>query len=199
MVSIMNKVADMYIQAENVIETSMDNFNAILHPLPVILNIGAIEKDPYNFSHYMHGITPIVSENMHKMDLERMSIGKALSLNLISLIDQLKMYYGDNETKNVYEYVNSDESPYKDIMGHSVTTRYLTEDVPYVVVPAMLLGKKLGLDTTVLELSVKLASLLHNTDYVKNGYNLEKLGIAQLTGEELLEYMSNNKDLIKPA
>jgi len=189
-VGIMNLISDMYIPAGNILETSMDNFNSILHPLPVLLNFGAIERDPINFSHYMHGITPLISEKMALMDMERMQIGRELSLDLVTTLDQLKMYYGYNQSSSIYEYVNSDDSPYKNIIGHSVTTRYLTEDVPYLVVPAVLLAKKLEIATPIMEMCVNLSSMLHNTDYMKTGNSLERLGIAQLSQEEFTELIA---------
>ena len=70
--------------------------------------------------HYIDGLTPLISEQMMKMDKERMAIGRALGLDLKKTMDQLKMYYGQNDCTNYCDYVNSDENPYKDIVGHNV-------------------------------------------------------------------------------
>ena len=94
-----------------------DNVNYTLHPMPVLLNYGEIEKNPKTFRHYMDGITPLVSEKMMQMDSERLAAGKKLGLELMPIMDQLKMYYGHNSTETIYEYANSPESPYKDIVA----------------------------------------------------------------------------------
>jgi len=186
---IMNDISNIYLPAKNVLETSLDNFNVILHPLPVLLNFGTIEKHPEEFRHYLDGITPLISDQMYKMDLERLALGRFYSLNLMSTLDQLKVYYGENDTNSIYEYVNSNESPYKNIIGHSVRNRYLTEDIPYLGVPTMLLGRKAGIETPLLELSIELASQLHGSNYLESGHNLLKLGIAELSPEDLCNYV----------
>ena len=196
-VNIMNDIANIYLPADNVLETSLDNFNMILHPLPVLLNYGEIEKRPEEFRHYLDGITPLISQQMHKMDQERLALGKYYSLNLMSTLDQLKMYYGANDTDSIYAYVNSDESPYKNIIGHSVQSRYLTEDIPYLAVPTMLLAQQAGIHTPLLELCVKLSSQLHGTSYLESGYNLFKLGIAGLSAEDLRSYVLELNSLPK--
>ena len=175
-----------FIPAKNLLEVDLDNPNQTVHPLPVLFNYGGIEKNPEAFRHYIDGITPLISEKMMDMDEERLAIGKAFSLDLMSTLEQLKMYYGHNDAKTYYEYVNSPESPYKDVIGHNVRSRYLTEDVPGLNVPALQLAKKAAVDTPIIELTVRLTSWLHGVDYVSTGTNLEKLGIADKTIEEIL-------------
>jgi opine dehydrogenase len=103
---------------------------------------------------------------------------------------QLKMYYGHNDTQTYYEYSNSSESPYKDVIGHNVRSRYLTEDVPGLNVPAMQLAEKAGVDTPIIELTIRLTSWLHGVDYVSTGTTLEKLGIADKTPAEIVALTS---------
>ena len=187
--SIMNDIFAGYVNfipGKNLLEVDLDNPNQTLHPLPVLLNYGGIEKNPETFRHYMDGITPLISEKMMQMDEERLAIGSAFSLELSSTIKQLKMYYGENDASTYYEYVNSPESPYKDVIGHNVRSRYLTEDVPGLNVTALQLAEKAAVETPIIELTVRLTSWLHGVDYVSTGTNLEKLGIADKTIEEIV-------------
>jgi opine dehydrogenase len=179
-----------FIPGKNLLEVDLDNPNQTLHPLPVLLNYGAIENNPQSFRHYMDGITPLISEKMMHMDEERLAIGRALSLELMSTLEQLKMYYGENDAKTYYEYVNSPQSPYTDVIGHNVRSRYLTEDVPGLNVPAMQLAEKAAVKTPIIELTVRLTSWLHGVDYVSTGTNLEKLGIANKTPEEIVSLIA---------
>ena len=134
----------------------------------------------------MDGVTPLISEKMMQMDEERLAIGKGFSLDLMSTLDQLKMYYGHNGSKTYHEYVNSPESPYTDIVGHNVRSRYVTEDVPGLEVPAVQLARIVSVDTPVTEVCVQLASVLHDVDYFAAGMTLEKLGIADKTPAEII-------------
>jgi opine dehydrogenase len=185
---VMNDVFSGYIDfiaGSNLLAIDLDNVNYTLHPLPVLLNYGVIEKNPAAFRHYIDGVTPLISEQMMKMDEERLSIGQALGLELMSAMDQLMMYYGRNECRTYYEYVNSDESPYKDIVGHDVRSRYITEDVPCLHVPAVELAHLAGIDVPIVELCVKLSSLLHGVNYAAEGTTLEKLGLGGKTLAEI--------------
>lgn len=187
--SIMNDIFGGYvnfISGKSLLEVDLDNPNQTLHPLPVLLNYGSIENNPETFRHYMDGITPLISEKMMHMDDERLAIGNVFSLELMSTLEQLKMYYGENDAKTYYEYVNSPESPYKDVIGHNVRSRYLTEDVPGLNVPALQLAEKAAVESPIIELTVRLTSWLHSVDYVSTGTNLEKLGIANMSPEEIV-------------
>ena len=190
---IMNDIFEGYvsfISGKNLLEIDLDHPNQTLHPLPVLLNYGDIEKNPETFRHYMDGITPLISEKMMQLDEERLAIGRAFSLELASTIEQLKMYYGVNDAKTYYEYVNSPESPYKDVIGHNVRSRYLTEDVPGLNVTALQLAKKVSVETPIIELTVRLTSWLHGVDYISMGTNLEKLGIDDKNPEEIVTLTS---------
>lgn len=192
-VEIMNDIFDGYVQyysAANLLESDLDNLNQTLHPLPVLLNYGEIEKRPESFRHYMDGVTPLIAEQMMAMDHERLSLGKALNLDLMATMDQLKMYYGPNGTTTYYEYVNSPESPYKDIVGHNVRSRYLTEDVPSLLVPSLELASMVGVDMPITRVCVQLSSILHKTDYAKEGITLYKIGIAGKSPEEIIRAAS---------
>lgn len=192
-IDIMNDVfhgETIFISARNLLETDLDNVNETLHPLPVLLNYGTIEKNPDTFRHYMDGITPLIDEKMMQMDEERLALGRKISLDLIPTLDQLKMYYGDNDSNTYYEYVNSPESPYKDIVGHNVRSRYITEDVPHLHVPAVQIGDLVGVEMRLSKLCIELSSLLHDTDYFSEGTTLEKLGISGMTPEEIVKIVS---------
>jgi opine dehydrogenase len=192
-INLMNDIFSRYVDyfpAENLLEVDLENPNQTLHPLPVLLNYGDIEKNPETFRHYMDGITPLISEKMMQMDEERLAIGNAFALKLMPVMEHLKMYYGQNDAKTCYEYVNSPESPYNDIVGHNVRSRYLTEDVPGLNVPALQLAEKVEVETPVIELTVRLASWLHGVDYVSKGTTLEKLGIDDKTPKEIVALAS---------
>jgi opine dehydrogenase len=190
---IMNDIFGDYVNffaGENLLEVDLDNPNQTLHPLPVLLNYGDIERHPETFRHYIDGITPLISEKMMDMDEERLAIGRAFGLKLTSTMEQLKMYYGHNDSKTYYEYSNSSESPYKDVVGHNVRSRYLTEDVPGLNVPALQLAEKAAVETPIIELTIRLSSWLHGVDYVLTGTTLEKLGIADKEPEEIVALTS---------
>lgn len=186
---ILGQYTSIYTPAQNVLEAALENFNCILHPLPVLLNYGAIDKNPQGFRHYMDGITPLVSEQMELIDRERLDIGRAYSLALTSTLSQLKTYYGHNDAKNIHDYVNSPQSPYRDLVGHDTHSRYLTEDLPYLLTPIFQLGQKAGIEAKLFRLAIELASQLHGRDYQAEGNNLEVLGLARMSPDEIVDFV----------
>ena len=185
---IFNPYVEM-LECDKILNIDLSNSNFTLHPLPVLLNYGAIEQNPKTFRHYIDGITPEISKLMKKMDDERLAIGKAYGIDLLDTLEQLKIYYGWNDSTTYYEYVHSPESPYYDLIGHNIKSRYLTEDVPQVLVPAYLLAKKADLNVPVVEITIRLASYLHGVDYLKEGTTLAKLGFDKLSVEEISNFV----------
>nr|WP_321502410.1 NAD/NADP octopine/nopaline dehydrogenase family protein [uncultured Dethiosulfovibrio sp.] len=186
--NILNDVFEGYVNfiaAESLLEVDLDNPNYVVHPFPVLFNFGDIEKNGSTYRHYIDGITPMISEFMERMDEERLMIGKTLGLTLQDCLSQLKMYYGENQSKNIYEFVHSPESPYFDLVGQNVKGRYLTEDVPGVVLPAKLLAEKAGVKAPIADLVVETTSFVHNVDYLSKGTTLDTLGIEDKNIEEI--------------
>lgn len=181
----LNEVLPMFRPAKNVLEVALDNPNFVVHPLPTLLNIASIENNPSGWRHYIDGISPVISSAIHELDKERIEIGKAFGLNLMTTIEALKEYYGNNDSETIYEYVNSDESPYKDIYGQNVFGRYVSEDLPYLAVPAKALANIAGIDTPWIDTVIQLGSMIHHKDYKQLGYNSSKIGIEGMTVEEI--------------
>lgn len=104
-ISLLGRWFNGLIPASSFLETSLDNMNLTLHPLPVLLNIGAVESNEKEFYHYTQGVSPTVGRLMEKMDEERMNIGKALGIELTSAYDQLVEYYGERSLPDMAEYI----------------------------------------------------------------------------------------------
>lgn len=190
---ILNDVFEGYVNflpAEHILAQDLSNANFVMHPYPVLLNYGEIEKNPSTFRHYIDGITPLISEQMEYLDQERISIGSKLGFTLKSVLNLMKLYYGQNDSKNLYEYVNSDETPYVDLIGQNVRSRYITEDVPGVIMPIARLARQSGISSPRCDTIINLASQLHGTDYWTQGTTLDSIGIEEKNIQEILEMMA---------
>lgn len=172
---ILSKYFDGLKSAANFLETSLDNMNVTLHPLPLLLNIASAERNPKGFYHYTEGVSPTVGRLMVALDEERMEIGKALGVNLTSAYEQLCEYYGDRKLNTMTEYVSSEMGPYTEVKGFGLDSRYIVEDVPFLLVPAISLAKKCGVKTPVMNTVLSLANLIKETEYEKIGYNFENM------------------------
>jgi opine dehydrogenase len=70
-------------------------------------------------------------------------------------------------------------------MGH----RYLSEDVPYLLVPVSKLGKTAGVPTPVIDSIILLAGAANGTDYTTAGWTVENLGIRGMSKQSIIEFM----------
>lgn len=72
----------------------------------------------------------------------------------------------------------------------SSRARYITEDVPYVLVPCYQLAQLCGIDTPLIRSCITLASAYNDEDYFSTGRTLEKMGLGRFEPEELVEKFS---------
>jgi opine dehydrogenase len=172
---------------KNSLEISFSNPNMIVHCPTMILNTGRIESTKGDFMFYCEGMTESVCKIMEKMDNERIKIGEKLDLNLISTYEWLKQTY-HLEGKNLYEVIST--SPVYG--GHgpdapgTLSHRYITEDIPHLLVPVASFGKLLGIQAPIIECIIRLASAINGVDYLKTGRNLETLGLSGMSLEKIL-------------
>ena len=61
--------------------------------------------------------------------------------------------------------------------------RYISEDIPYSLVPIATLGKNLGLKTTNMDSIINLACMCNNENYWQTGRNANKLGFNAFSTE----------------
>jgi opine dehydrogenase len=175
---------------KNSLEIGFSNPNMIVHCPTMILNAGRIESTKGNFMFYCEGMTESVCKTMEKMDEERIQIGKKLNLSLISTYEWLKQTY-NLKGKSLYEVIST--SPV--YSGHgpdapgNLNHRYITEDIPHLLVPVASFGRLLGIQATIIECIIKLASAINGVDYFKNGRNLETLGLSGMSLEKILAYI----------
>lgn len=186
-VSILNSVFPQITAAKNVLETSLSNLNALMHPAPSVLNTSMIESK-HDWEYYNDGITPSIGKFIEKIDEERIAIGKKLGLDLIPVKSLYKKIY-DTTGETLTEIVRSN-SAYKGIMGQKqLNTRYILEDIPTGLVPMCSLGKYLGVDTTAMDTICTLANLLVDEDVLSSGRTIENLGLDNLSPTELIRYV----------
>lgn len=68
----------------------------------------------------------------------------------------------------------------------SIESRYITEDLPYGLVPRSELGRLAGVRTPVIDGIVSIGSIVCREDYWTNGRTLRTLGFESLSLDEIL-------------
>ena len=175
----------------NVMETSLSNPNAMMHPGPTLLNTAMIESGR-EWLYYWDGITPSIGAFVEAMDTERVALGRALALDLPSIREWYRLAYGAAGA-TLSEAVKENQA-YAGVKGqHSLRTRYLLEDVPMGLVPMVSLGKLLGVSVKRMETVVRLGEFVLDEDLVSRGRTVENLGLAGMSAEEIRRYLETGR------
>lgn len=192
--NIADKLKSAYPQvhaADNVLVTSFDNTNPIVHPAPILLNTAVIESQR-EWLFYREGITPAVGAFLEAMDQERIAVGKALGVELWSCKDQYAIEYGVH-ARTLADAVGN-TAAYADIKGpNCLETRYLLEDIPMGLVPLVAIGKSLNVSVQRMETIIKLGEFILGKDLTTNGRTLEKIGLSEMTAGEIRRFIETGR------
>lgn len=181
----------VFVPARDVLETGLNNFGAVLHPLPTLLNLGRIENKSTGFKHYYEGITPSLAAILEQLDRERIAVGHRLGTSMLSVRQWLGEVYGSTGD-NLYQAIQNTEC-YRTIAApDSLEHRYLLEDVPTGLVPFSSLGKAFGIDTPLIDVAIDLACAVCGADFKRAGRTLGNLGLDCMTVGELQAAVRGN-------
>ena len=177
-----------FIDGDTVLSTGLDNMGAIFHPALALLNAGRIESTHGNFQFYVEGATPSVSIVLESLDRERVTVAAALGLRPRSAQEWLELAY-NAVGASLYEAIQN-QTGYRGISAPmSLNHRYILEDVPMSLVPIAALGERYGVRVDAIQSIIRLACIVHRTDYWRRGRTLETLGIEGLSVGELDQFV----------
>ena len=180
------------VAAAHVLETSLNNPNAMAHPVPALLNTGWIETTGGDFRFYADGVSPSVARAIDALDRDRLALVTALGLPAVPATEWDRRLYG-LVGATTYE-LNRDSWVHRDIRApDSLRSRYLAEDVPYGLVPMASIARELGVETPVIDLFIDLASLLLEEDLRAVGRTAASLGLAGLTARQMVDFVETGR------
>lgn len=179
------------IAGKNVMETSLGNNNAVMHPAPTLLSTALVESDR-DWRYYMDGVTPSIGNFVTDLDKERLEIGKAFGITLRPILEWYRVAYGV-QADTLSEATRNTEA-YKEIKGQkTLRTRYLLEDLPMSLVPMIYLGKLMGVDVSHMETIVRLGEQLLGEEFLQSGRSLKNLGLDGMTPADLERYLETGE------
>jgi len=171
----------------NVLEIGLSCITGVIHPTPAVLNMGWIESTKGDFYFYRQGMSESVVTVMERVDHERLQVARAFGLNLPSTLDVMNDFYGRNHADLAEFATHSVEHNLSKVAPASLEHRFVSQDVPYVLVPWYELGHKVEIECGTMRAIIHLASLANGIDYLQSGRTLRKLGLHLLEKEDILE------------
>jgi opine dehydrogenase len=188
------RIKDTYPQIQyvkNVIETGLDNLNAIVHPAPALLNASKMDGGE-DFQFYVDGFTPRVAAFAEKIDEERLRVGKAMKLDLQNVNDSYIREYPTLKGANLYEIIHSNRA-YDGLMApKNLRNRYFQEDIPYTLVPMRAIGEFAGVKTPGMDAVITMGYMLLDGG-MDEGRTRENLGLNKFSSlDELFAYVNGS-------
>jgi opine dehydrogenase len=169
-----------------VISVGLSNPNPIVHQPGALLNVGHIEYYSESFNLYRHGITEAVARVIRCLYEEVRAVADALGAKVPEYADR------DFRTRTsimgvAFQADFDTDKVIGDIAGpSSVDHRYITEDLPYGLVPIAQLGRRAGVETHLIESLVTLGSAVCGRDFWKEARGLDRLGLSDLAPDEIV-------------
>jgi opine dehydrogenase len=178
-----------FIDGGNVLQTGLNNMGAIFHPALTLLNAGWIEATHGDYQFYIDGVTPSVARVLEALDRERVTVASSLGLRARTALEWLKMAY-DTVGDDLCEAIHNQPGYFGIKAPPTLNHRYIFEDVPMSLVPIASLGQTYGVSVRGMDSIIRLACIVHRTDYWRRGRTIDKLGIDKLSVGELTRYVN---------
>jgi opine dehydrogenase len=178
-----------FIDGGNVLQTGLNNMGAIFHPTLTLLNAGWIEATHGDYQFYIDGVTTSVGRVLEALDRERVTVAASLGIRARTGLEWLKMAYntiGDD----LEEAIHNQPGYYGIKAPTTLNHRYIFEDVPMSLVPIASLGQRYGVSVAGMDSMIRIACIIHRTDYWRRGRTIDKLGIGDLSVTELTRYVN---------
>ncbi|MBM3487157.1 MAG: NADP transhydrogenase subunit alpha [Alphaproteobacteria bacterium] len=179
----------------SVLETVFPYTNAIHHPPATLMNAGRIEATGGDYYHYYDGISPGVGRVIDALDRERIAVGAELGIAVTALPEHfLRMGYTTEAARDsglAYEVFHQSEPDRWIRAPQSLDYRFLTEDIPFGLVPLAALGRLAGVATPLMDHVITLATAATGTDYRARGLSLERMGLAGVARERVADLLHN--------
>ena len=187
-----NEAYPQFIDGVDVLHTGLNNMGAIFHPALTLMNAGWIETTHGNFEFYIDGASPSVARMLEVLDRERVTVASSLGIRARTSIEWLKLAY-DTTGEDLHEAIHNQPGYYGIQAPRSLKHRYIFEDVPMSLVPMASLGVRYGVSVRGMESLIRIASIIHHTDYWRRGRTVENLGLARWSVTELTRFVQEGK------
>lgn len=157
-----------FTKAANILETSLSSANAIVHTPVCLFNLSRIEMGQ-DFLFYAEGASRSTIEYVDRIDQERVAVMEALGVPARGMLDVLNSFWPDKRD-TLYDAIHENPS-YKVVKGPKTPDhRFFSEDLPYGIVPLVLLGRSLGVPTPYMSGMVESFERFLSRELLNNGF-----------------------------
>ena len=193
LMNIIREVYPEYSLATNVLETSINNTGAVVHPAPMLMNSGLIERAAAgeDIRYYRDVISKFVcDEIMEKIDEEKSAVAKAFEVPVFNIQQWYQECYNVCES-SLYQTLQNNKyyigfSAPKHVLGY----HHVLDEVPNSLVPLARFGSVVGVPTPMIDAIVNLAIATLRYDFWTEGRTLDKLGVDNKNAREISDFVN---------
>lgn len=178
----------------SVLYTSFNNMGAVFHAtlMPLLAGLTDIVKIyrqgqmpvHLNIEFYRTAVNENVGKILEAADKERIKVANAFGVNVPDAREWLEETYDVSGT-DLQEAISNCEAYKGILLPETVNVRYIFEDCRTSALPIALLGEKAQISCPILYASVIMGGALLEKDFTKDGRTLERMGVADLTIEQI--------------
>ena len=195
------------VAGDTMLDIGFSNVNPVIHVPASILGVSSMENwslvygnEPNSYSMYSHGLCPSTCEVQYQFYEEEKAIAHAIGIEVPEYSYEMffsrrsiltQEYMGLNEEGKDNVVFPLDEPCNEGNTGpNDINHRYITEDIPVGCKIYHDLGEKFGVPTPIIDSMITLGGAMHEKSFfVETKYNLEYLGLDNMSKEELLSYL----------
>ena len=174
-VAIMSKFfANTQFTRKHILESALHNPNMIVHPIGIIFSASRIEFSKGEFWMYKEAFTDSVINVIKAFDVQKNKILNAFGCDSLDYFDAAKWRNEEDlsiDAMTVFRSFAQSSNKGPSFIDH----RYLNEDVPMGLGLFISIGKIVGVDTSVQEAIMALASALLNKDLKSRSRSIQFL------------------------
>ncbi|KRO38961.1 MAG: hypothetical protein ABR66_05390 [Microbacteriaceae bacterium BACL25 MAG-120322-bin65] len=177
--------------APNVLVAAFNNPNPICHPPGALLNTGRIEYSGGDFYMYKEGLTHSVLGVIEALYREVQELGRACGYEVATYPEEAFREPSSIMGVALQAPENTNEAIANILGPKSVHDRYITEDLPFGLVPMSQLALKVGVKTPIMDSIVSLGSAVCGIDFWATGRTLASLGLAEMDAEAIVALVNS--------
>ena len=174
-----------FVERDGIVGIALSNLNPQNHLGIAIGNMSRMEKgeDWYQSLH----ITPAIGRLLEGLDAERLAIADACQVRVKTIFEHFALSFHVPQTDNISEMNQEIHRRGNDVLGpNTAESRYILEDVPFGLVPTIILGRLVNKPAVLHEAGVALISSMYGRDFMAENDLLDALNLQEYTLDDLV-------------
>jgi opine dehydrogenase len=180
----------------DVLACDLANVNMVLHVPGALLAAAWVEATGGDFTFYVQGMTPGVARVMRALDEERRAVARAFSHDLPPLVAEMQaigtVEASVRDVDDLAAAIASGEANRRIKAPDSLKHRYYREDFGHGLLPFTVLAAIANVDVPIAQSCLRIAQTLLGVDLAEHGRTAERMGIAKLDRNGLLDLVGAN-------